>query len=181
MQLAILQILVDLGMKRILYLLRRAAEFNPGAAAGHALNLQALRLKPRRDSVHVTLAHTETAGILFRCQPLVIIGRSWILLAGQQLLQGGLLACRRFQNHRDGRDRKGSGHRPLVQLPLRLRRHVTSQHNGSAGVDRHAEAVRLRAQGDRRESGSDQEKRNPQTSSRRVKHGVAFFGCRMAA
>ena len=48
MQLAIFQILVNLRMKRILHLLGRAAELDPGAAASHALDLSNLATGARR-------------------------------------------------------------------------------------------------------------------------------------
>ena len=50
-------------------------------------HLQALRLEPRRDAVDIVLADSEAVGILFRRQPFVIIRRTGILLAGQQLLE----------------------------------------------------------------------------------------------
>ncbi len=136
MQLAIFQILVNLGVKRILHLPGGAAEFDPGAAASHALHFEALRLEPGGQSVHVILAHAEAVGVLFRRQPFVVIGGSRILLVGQQLLKSGLLAGRRLEVNGDSRYRKGRGHRTPVKLRPRARWHVASQRNGSAAVDR---------------------------------------------
>ena len=66
MQLAIFQILVNIGVQRIVHLPGRAAELDPSAAASHALYLQSLRLEPGRDPVQVVLAGTEAVGILLR-------------------------------------------------------------------------------------------------------------------
>ena len=83
MQLAIFQVLVNLGIERVFHLLGRAAELDPGAAACHALHREALRREPRADLVHVISAHTEAVGILLRRQPFVEIGRGRIVLSGQ--------------------------------------------------------------------------------------------------
>src|ERR1700678_1281108 len=131
-------------MKSLLHLLGRAAEFDPGAAARYALHCETLRLKPRRDPVHVVLANAETLGVLLRREPLVVIGGSWVLLVREQLLKSGLLAGRRLHGNSDSRHRKRCGHRSTVKLRTRARGYVTSQRDNSRVADRPAQAIRLR-------------------------------------
>src|ERR1700733_690005 len=153
MQLAIFQILVNPGAKSILHLPGRPPEFDPGAAAGHALNLQPLRLEPGRDPIYVILAKAEAVRVLLRREPLMVFGGGWSLLLGQQLFESSLLACRGLNVDGDSRQRKGSGHRPLIELCPRAGWRMASQHNGPGAVDPRGDAVRLREKSGRQRAG----------------------------
>src|ERR1700733_2901464 len=133
-------------MERTFHLLSGAAKLNPRPAPSYALHRQALRPKPGRDPVHVIFTGSEAVGVLLRRQPLAIIGRSWVLLISQQLIESRLLAGGMLQIQRHLGERKGRGHRTLIHLPTHAWRHVPRQNDSFAVVARRSDAIGLRVQ-----------------------------------
>ncbi len=71
---------------------RRAVKSNVGVATRHLDSGKALRLQPRREPVEVGAGGAKLTGVLFRSQPVTIVGGGWIALLFQQLIERGLLA-----------------------------------------------------------------------------------------
>jgi hypothetical protein len=89
--LAVHLVVVDLGLKGVFHLPRRAAEFYAAAAFRHAVHLKTAVLKPVGDDVQILLAGAESLAELPRRQPFVVLRRRRVLLFRQKLFQRGLL------------------------------------------------------------------------------------------
>ena len=82
-RLAVLDILVKLGLKGALDLAGVAAEADPGPAARHRRDAQALALQPRANRAQVALADAETLRIVFGAEPAMVVRRARSLLANE--------------------------------------------------------------------------------------------------
>ena len=131
---------VNLGLEGLLHLGYRSREFNPTAACRQRSNLQALALQPGGDRGHVGGGVGVGIGKGGRGEPVMVLGRSRILLVrqlgGQRLLlrRGGIEqqqhALQAVTGRRgarvgrglgalrlEGRDRTGAGSAPVPGQP----------------------------------------------------------------
>ena len=90
-----------LGVKSFLHFRNVAGKVDHIAAVGHAVDLESVRLKPRRDLVDVFVGRSEFLSELCGRQPLVEVRRGLIQLLGHQRLERGLLfrAASEHQQH----------------------------------------------------------------------------------
>ncbi len=90
--------------------------------------MKTLRLQPVRDFGQIVGAGTEAVRELLRCEPLMIVRRSGVLLVRQELFQSGGLLRGRLQLQGHARNVPGALDRPLVELWLRFWIPVACEH-----------------------------------------------------
>ena len=161
MHLAVHEVVVDLGVERSGDLVLSAAESNVQAAAGGAVDGKALRFQPRGDAIQVVGTDAVCVGVLLGREPLVVLGRSRVLLLGQQLAQRGALGGGRFEYQRHALNGKASRHGAAIVFRASLRTDVAAQHHRLPRIDGRRNAAGLRiharqgkAEGNSREGGS---------------------------
>jgi hypothetical protein len=86
-----IEILMQLGSKRILHAAGGSTHGDPSAAARHRRDSQALRFEPLGDLRQIRIAQSETLRVFLGRQPAMIIRRPGRLLFGEQLVQFRLL------------------------------------------------------------------------------------------
>src|SRR5262249_33255830 len=113
-RLAVVEIAVDLGLKRRLDAIRGAADRDPGAAAGSGRHGKAFAFEPRANRREVGVAEAEALRVLLGRQPAAVFGRARGLLGREQRGEGRLLLGGGRDSRGDIRNREGRGDFSLV-------------------------------------------------------------------
>jgi hypothetical protein len=119
-----------LGLEGVADVGCRAAESDKNAAGRDPIDMQALGLEPARDGGNVLSGEAEAFAHFLWGEPVMVIGRGWVLLAGEKLLQGLFLL-----------GRAGEYQGQLIQRKVR-RNHADAV--GGAGPKRMVTGQRLR-------------------------------------
>ena len=93
MRLAVQRVVVNLCVKGILHLPRRAAELDAAAAFGHAVHPKTAVQKPVGDDVQILLGCAESLAKLLRSQPLVVVRRSLLIFISLTPIRKFCLDC----------------------------------------------------------------------------------------
>jgi hypothetical protein len=137
--------LVNLGLKGAFDLRGGAIHGDPVSAARNSGDAQPVSLQPSLDLAQIAIAHPKSLGVLFRREPSPVIGRSRILLRGQQLREIRLLPGSLPQFHRNVGHRLRCRHAPLVACRERQRMKVPSQGNPVRLIEGTGDPVGLRS------------------------------------
>ena len=91
MHFAVNQVMMQIGLKRVLDLRGGSIDRDPVLASSDGGNGKPLRFQPRSESCEIGIAQTKTLRVLFWRQPMTKTNRSRILLILQKLLEFCLL------------------------------------------------------------------------------------------
>ena len=135
MQGAVDEVIVDRRVESSFDLRGDAAERDPGAAAGDVVNGEALRYEPCGDDIYIGLGEAEAVAEFLGRKPLVIVGRSTVLLLGEKLVERGLLLGSTRKNQRHMLHGHGGGNRAAVEFSASTGHERSLQADGAAVVD----------------------------------------------
>jgi hypothetical protein len=117
-RLPINEVLVNLRVKRVLYLPGASRKLDHSSARSHVVHLKAVRLQPGRYGLDVLIRGPKLFAKLCGCQSLMVI---------EQLLQRGLLIRAALQKKQHAMQGPIVTHHALVKLRARQRVHVSLQ------------------------------------------------------
>ena len=151
--------IVNLGVEGALHLGRVAAEADGHAVFGDFTNGETVAGKPIRNGGDVDLGRAEVGADLIGSEPLVVVGRVGVVLAGDKLLKRRLLSGIATEDQ----DQVGHGEAGTDQAAIVARvrdREGVALEGGQAGVvnaldDSDGGRKSLRSQGGRAEEGRD--------------------------
>ncbi len=127
-------------MKCVLHLANISREFDARAAGAHLDIGEAARGEPVGDSLDVGIGGTELFAELIGRQPLVIVGRAFVLLLIEQLAERGFLFVAALESERHVRRGLRIGDRTAIELRTRHRMHVALEREAIALIDRLCDA-----------------------------------------
>src|SRR6185437_14983423 len=122
---------MDLRLERAADGARGSAEGDPVPAASDIMNPEALALKPGAHLGYIGVGGAEALAELPGRKPLVIVGRSGVLLFGEKRFEpvGGL------EKQSGVSDGEGVVYRPVIYGRLQGRMHVTDQSHSAGWID----------------------------------------------
>src|SRR5215467_10975642 len=126
---------MNLRMESLLDLRLEAGELDYGAAVGNAIDLETVVLEPSGDELKVLVRRAELQAELVGCEPFVVVGRGFVLLIVEKLVQGELLLRIALEDQQHALHWQIRRCRANIELWLSQRMRVASQRDNLSFVN----------------------------------------------